>query len=74
MKKMEYIVYICNNDSVITFERFACKRLETVKRNMETLLASDLYMACIKGATKADFYRTPDGYQREKDPVYTMEI
>lgn len=74
MKKMEYIVYICNNDSVITFERFSCKRLETVKKSMETLLTSDLYRACIKGATKADIYRTLDGYQREPEPVYTMDI
>lgn len=73
--KMNYIVYICSNtDYVITFERFACKKLETVKRNMQKLLDNDLYRACTKGAEKIKVYRTPDGYSREEKPVLTMNI
>lgn len=73
--RMNYIVYVCdNNEYTITFERFNCKKLDTVKKNMVKLLNNDLYCVCIKGAKKVKIYRTPNGYTREEEPVFVMDI
>ena len=73
--KQNFIVYL-NDDAgkMVTFERFACARLDTVKRNMTKLLKSSLYRACIKPATSYSVYRTPDGYQKETTPAFTATI
>lgn len=73
--RMNYIIYVCgDNEYTITFERFNCKKIDTVKKNMVKLLNNDLYRACIKGAKKVKIYRTPDGYNREEKPVFIMDL
>lgn len=37
-----------NNFKQITFERFACKKAETAKRQMQGLFANSLYRACTR--------------------------
>ena len=76
MKQQTYIAYIYNkqkydthkakNDGSYlhyeTFERFADKRKETVKRKMLELLNNDLYRACMHGELVVEIVETPDGY------------
>ena len=73
--KQTFIAIIKNRAGrEITFERFSCKRAETVRTNMMQLFKSDLYRACTRGAETVEIYRTPDGYSREEKPVFTMNI
>ena len=70
-----YLAIIQNRDfQQITFERFSCKRLETVKKNMLSLLQNSLYRACTPGAVAVAIYRTPDGYNREEYPSMCFNI
>ena len=73
--KQTYIAVLEDRDfNMVTFERFACKKAETVKKQMEALFKSSLYMACIKGAVSVAIYATPDGYSREEAPCLCFNI
>ena len=62
MKKQTYIVFVKGfNNEDITFERFTCKRVETVKRNMFILLDNSLYAKCIGPWKQCLIFATPDG-------------
>lgn len=75
MKQQTFIAILENKDhKQVTFERFACKKAETVKAQMERLFKSSLYMACIKGAVSVAIYATPDGYTREVNPCLCFNI
>lgn len=51
MLKQTFIAYVKNeNNTVVTFERFSCKRAETVKKHMNTLFENELYRICNPGA------------------------
>lgn len=57
--KQTFLVYIKDaSGKIITFERFGCKRLETVEKNMEKLINNSMYCACIKGAATYEIYQT----------------
>lgn len=66
MKKQTYIVYIYDEPGkMIGFERFCCKKIETVLKHMNTLFKNDLYRVCNSGAAKIQVYRTPDGITKD---------
>lgn len=71
MKKQEYIVYIVNDkDRMIDFERFSCKKLATVIKHMNILFQDRLYRICTPDAVAWKVYKTPDGINRDENPVY----
>ena len=75
MKQMRNIAIIRDrNGKQIDFERFAVKKPETVKRQMQELFRSPLYRACTKGADYVDIYATPDGCNREATPTLSFKI
>jgi len=75
MKQQTFIAYLEDqNFKMITFERFSCKRLETVINQMKELLKSSLYRACTKEAVSVAIYKTPDGYSKEDNPCCCFNI
>lgn len=75
MKQQTFIVYLEDqNFKMVTFERFSCKRLETVINQMNELLKSSLYRACTKEAVSVAIYRTPDGINKEVSPCCCFNI
>lgn len=75
MKKQTFIAIIRDDaGKAITFERFTCKKADTVKRNMQQLFKSELYRICIGDAATIDIYATPDGYTKEATPDAIMTV
>ena len=75
MKQQTFIVYLEDkNFKMVTFERFNCSRLETVKRQMQELLKNSLYRVCTKEAVSVAIYRTPDGINKEETPCCCFNI
>ena len=75
MKKQTFIAYIRDNDGrAITFERFSCKRAETVKKNMLQLLNNSLYRACIGTAARVDVYKTENTIVKGQAPTMIIDI
>ena len=75
MKKQTYIAIIFNsNGREIGFERFACKKIETVRKNMIELFNNDLYRICNKDAAQIKVYATPDGYTMIPDPLAYWQV
>ena len=75
MKKQNYIAIVENkNFQMVTFERFSCARVETVKKQMQELLKNSLYRACTPGAVSVSIYRTPDGYTKEENACCCFNI
>lgn len=67
MKKQTFIAKIRdNNGNMIGFERFNCRRPETVKKHMQQLFKSELYRICNETAKSIEIWETPDGYKTEK--------
>ena len=62
------------NFNMITFERFSCKKLKTVKKNMLSLFQNSLYRACTPGAAAVAVYKTPDGYNKEESPCMCFNV
>ena len=58
----------------IDFERFSCKRVQTVQNNMIKLFNNSLYRALNKEADKIAIYATPDGYTQEAAPAMVFSI
>lgn len=72
---MTYIAIIRDENGMqLSFERFSCKKAETVKRQMQQLFKNELYRICIGNAATIDIYATPDGYNRETTPAATMTV
>ena len=58
MKKETFRVYLKDeNNNMITFERFSCKRLQTVKNNMKILLDNSLYLVCVKNYKYIEYHK-----------------
>lgn len=75
MKKQNFIAIVENkNFQMITFERFSCAKVETVKKQMQELFKNSLYRACTPGAVSVSIYRTPDGYKKENYPCCCFNI
>ena len=75
MQTMTYIAIIQDKDfNQISFERFSCKRLQTVKENMLKLFSNSLYKACTPGAAAVAVYKTPDGYNKEEYPCMCFNV
>ena len=75
MKKQTFIAIIKDNTGKeISFERFSCKRADTVKNNMVKLFNNDLYKACMKNAATVEIYSTTDGYNRDPGIVDTFTV
>lgn len=75
MTQQTFIAIVENkNFEMVTFERFNCARVETVKRHMQELFKNALYRACTSGAVSVAIYRTPDGYNKEENPVCCFNI
>lgn len=74
MKEQTYIVYLVDDEGgKVDFERFSCKKIETVKRSMQQLLSNSLYRVLNKTATKLEIYKT--AYSTEGlEPVETIAI
>ena len=74
-KQQTFIVHLEDaQGKMCNFERFSCKRLETVRRNMRLLWESDLYRICNKDVVVWKIYATPDGYHRELEPVSVVNL
>lgn len=71
---MNFLAVIKKDGKQVTFERFGCKRAETVKRQMLKLLQNSLYRACIDGADTVEIYATPDGYTKEEKPCLAFSV
>lgn len=69
MKEQTYITYIYNEGGrCINFERWSCKRIATVNKNMKTLFSNDLYCACNR---EAHYYITYDNNKNAvTDKIY----
>ena len=75
MKQQTFIVYLEDkNFKMVTFERFSCKRLETVINQMKELLKNSLYRACTKEAVSVAIYKTPDGCTKNPAPCCCFNI
>ena len=75
MKKQTFIAdVISTTGNRITFERFTCSRPATVKKHMQQLFTNDLYKACTPSAARIEVYATPDGYNRNPEPVTEFEV
>ena len=57
----------------IDFERFSCKKVETVKKYIRELWNNSLYRVCTKGAEIVKIYATPDGIQAA-EPAAIVEL
>lgn len=75
MKKQRFIAIIKDGTGKeISFERFSCKRADTVKNNMVKLFNNDLYRACMKNAATIEIYSTSNGYNRDPGIVDTFTV
>lgn len=75
MKKQTFIAIIKDGTGKeISFERFTCKRADTVKNSMMKLFDNDLYRACMKTAATIEVYSTSNGYNRDKTSVLSFEV
>ena len=76
MKQQTFIAILKDADGKQTyFERWACKRVETVRKNMLKLWDIPSYRSGFnKTAKTVEIYATPDGYTEEKYPVLTFEL
>ena len=63
MKQQTFIVKIYRNNDQVDFERFTCKKAQTVKANFQKLLENSLYntLLFMNKPTHAICYATPDG-------------
>lgn len=75
MKQQTFIAFFENRSGQrITFERFSCARIDTVKKYIRELWSSSLYRVCTKGAEVVKIYATPDGYHELSDPAAIVEL
>lgn len=75
MKKQTFIAILENKDfKMVSFERFNCSKIDTVKKQMEELLQNSLYRICVKEAVSVAIYRTPDGCTKEEKPCCCFNI
>ena len=75
MKQQTFIAFFKDsNGEKIDFERFSCRRAETVKKYIEQLWKSALYRACTKGAETVSIYATPDGIHEQPEPVAVVDL
>lgn len=75
MRKQTFIAIIKDHTGKeISFERFTCKRADTVKNNMVKLFNNDLYRACLKNAATVEIYSTSNGYNRDAEPVNVFTV
>ena len=76
MKRQTFIAYLQTADGKqVTFERFNCKKVSTVKNQIVKLwLNSSLYRACCKGAQVVRIYATPDGYHTAPECLVSFEL
>lgn len=54
--KETFRVYLRNNEQAVTFERFNCKTLKTVVRNMHILINNDLYRIAVSKFNRIEYY------------------
>ena len=72
---MTFIAFFEDNaGNRITFERFACKKVSTVKKYIRELWSNSLYRVCTRGAEIVKIYATPDGYTAQNTPEAVIEL
>lgn len=77
MKEQTFIVYLRDeNGNMKDFERFGCKKLETVKKNMKKLFSNELYRKCIysDGITSIEIYSTKNIIPGKAQLVYCESL
>lgn len=76
MKKQTYIARLKDNaGNIVTFERFSCKKAETVKAQLlKVWSASALYRTFCRNAEIVEVYATPDGYNTEEAPTMIFKL
>ena len=77
MKKQTYLSYIEDaNGRMIDFNRWAFKRPETIIRKHREALARDgrFWRTMWKDGVTLAIYATPDGYNKEPQPVITISL
>ena len=65
------------NGKQMDFERWACKKPETIKnRYARVYRESALFQTLmrINKIERIDIYRTPDGYHAEQEPCYSFDL
>ena len=75
-KRQNFVAYLKDEaGNMVTFERFSCMKAETAKKQLlEVFTRSSLYRVCVKPATRAEVYATPDGYNANPIPVIIFEL
>lgn len=75
MKEQTYIAFFEDRAGKrIDFERFSCKKVETVKKYIRQLWNNSLYRVCTKGAKIVKIYATPDEYNTLSEPAAIVEL
>lgn len=74
MKKQTYIVFFQDKEGKeVDFERFSCKRLDTVINGIYTLWNNGLFRALTKTATQALVYKSEGGIEG-LEPIATVAL
>lgn len=74
-KVMTFITIIEDeNGGMVDFERFYCKRQSTVERQIRELYTEHkwIYKKYLEKGVRVACYRTPDGYNHEQTPIWTI--
>ena len=78
MKQQNYIAFYYNAaGEKIDFDRFACKRAETAKRQiLQALEDSALFRSCHRrrGSARVTVFATPDGINEESAPRLEFSV
>ena len=74
-QRQTFIVYEEDaQGKILKFERFACKRLETVKRNMWKLYEMNNKSVSGSGVFVWKIYATPEGVHKDLEPVCIVHL
>lgn len=74
MKKEVYRVIFRNAEGEkINFERFTCKKLDTVKKQMKELMESEIYQILNRDCRKLEYYKIEENEENNK-LVYSESV
>jgi hypothetical protein len=75
MKKQTYISYLEDgNQKMIDFERWSHKRVETILSKLSELYKNPFYQIYMQRAETISIYATPDGYNRDRNPILRIPV
>ena len=76
MKKQQtFISYLENSEGkMINFERWNYKRVNTIIEKLQWLYSHTFYKSELEKATYIAIYATPNGYDKDPQPIYKEKI